>query len=84
VFEQECALLIPFTSAFQGYSETECRVSRTCLVRYDRNHYSVDSTLAGKTATVRASAERIKVISNGVLVADHPRQFGRDNTIYDP
>jgi transposase len=84
MFEQERAHLIPFTSAFQGYSETECRVSRTCLVRYDRNHYSVDSKLAGKTATVRASAERIKVISNGVLVADHPRQFGRDHTVYDP
>jgi len=84
MFEQERSHLIPFTSAFQGYSETECRVSRTCLVRYDRNHYSVDSKLAGKTATVRASAERIKVISNGVLVADHPRQFGRDNTVYDP
>jgi len=84
VFEQERAVLIPVSTGFEGYSETECRVSTTCLIRYDRNHYSVDSKLAGKTATIRASAERIKVISNGVLVADHPRQFGRDNVVYDP
>mgnify|MGYP001815031239 FL=1 len=84
VFEEERSKLIPVNSAFQGYSETECRVSSTCLVRYDRNHYSVDSKLAGKTATIRASAERIKVVSNGILVADHPRQFGRDNVVYNP
>ena len=84
VFTEEHTSLIPITAEFQSYSETECRVSSTCLVRYDRNHYSVDSKLAGKTATIRASAERIKVVSNGVLVADHPRQFGRDNVIYDP
>lgn len=84
MFEQERSSLIPVSSAFQGYSETECRVSSTCLVRYDRNHYSVDSKLAGKTATIRASAERIKVVSNGMLIADHPRQFGRDNVVYDP
>lgn len=84
VFEEEHPSLIPVSSVFQGYSETECRVSSTCLVRYDRNHYSVDSKLAGRTATIRASADRIKVVSNGILVADHPRQFGRDNVVYDP
>jgi transposase len=84
VFEEERASLIPIGSEFQGLAETECRVSSTCLVRYDRNHYSVDSKLAGKTATIRASAERIEVISNGKLVASHPRQFGRDNVVYDP
>jgi len=84
VFTEEQASLIPLSSEFQGYAETECRVSSTCLVRYDRNHYSVDSRLAGKTATVRAGAERITVISNGKVVADHPRQFGRDHVVYDP
>lgn len=84
VFEEESPSLIPVSSMFQGYSETECRVSSTSLIRYDRNHYSVDSKLAGKTATIRASADRIKVISNGRLVADHPRQFSRDKVMYDP
>lgn len=84
VFSEERKSLIPTPIFFQGYSDTECRVSSTCLVRYDRNHYSVDSRFAGKTATVRASAERITVISNSQLVADHPRQFSRDKVVYDP
>jgi hypothetical protein len=84
MFEQERQHLIATPHPFHGYVDTECRVSSTSLVRYDRNHYSVDSTLAGRTATVRAHADRIVVISNGACVADHPRQFGRDKVIYDP
>lgn len=34
--------------------------------------------------SVRASAERIKVISNSHLVAAYPRQFGRDKVVSDP
>ncbi len=83
-FIEEKSSLIPNITAFQGYIDTESRISSTCLIRYDRNHYSVDSKLAGNTATVRASADRIKVISNGEIVADHPREFGRDKVIYDP
>ena len=84
VFQEEKGRLISTTTPFQGYIDTECRVSSTCLIRYDRNHYSVDSKLVGNTATVRASADRIKVISNGEIVADHPRQFGRNKVVYDP
>jgi len=84
VYEEEKLSLIPAPFPFHGYIDTECRVSSTSLIRYDRNHYSVNSKLAGKTATVRASADRIKVISNGQLVGDHPRQFSRDKVIYDP
>lgn len=84
VFEQERQHLIATPHPFHGYVDTECRVSSTSLVRYGRNHYSVDSTLAGRTAIVRAHADRIVVISNGACVADHPRQFGRDKVIYDP
>lgn len=84
MFQEEKSSLIPTTASFQGYIDTECRVSSTSLIRYDRNHYSVDSKLTGNTATVRASADRIKVISNGEVVADHPRQFGRNKVVYDP
>ena len=33
---------------------------------------------------VRSHAERIVVLCNNVLVADHPRHFRRDQIIYDP
>lgn len=84
VFQEEKETLIKVGSCFAGYVESECRVSSTSLVHYDRNHYSVDSRFAGKTATLRVTADRIRVIGNGELIADHQRQFGRDKTVYDP
>ncbi len=84
VFQDEKNSLISVQSPFAGYSENDCRISNTCLVRYDRNHYSVDCRAAGETATLRATATRILVIWKGEVLADHERQFGRDKTIYNP
>jgi len=41
VFQDEQPSLIPTCVPFNGYSEKECRVSKTGLVGFDRNHYSV-------------------------------------------
>ena len=84
VFEQEQASLLPAGPLFDGFTERECRVTRTSLISYDRNQYSVESAMAGQTVTVRAGADRIRVIKNGSVVGEHVRQFGRDKTIYDP
>ena len=84
MFQEEQPRLIAVTSSFDGYAEKECMVSSTGLVNYDRNHYSVDSSIAGQTATVRATAGLIQVVKNGAVAGEHIRQFGRDKTIYDP
>ncbi len=84
VFKAEQASLIPVTTTFSGYVEKECSVSSTGLIRYDRNHYSVDCKMVGKTVTVRASARQIQIVSNGEIVGEHDRRFSRDKTIYDP
>lgn len=70
VFLEEKGLLIDVGSPFDGYAESECRVSTTSLVRYDRNHYSVDSRFAAKAVTVRVTATRIRVFGNGEMIAD--------------
>ncbi len=84
VFEEERASLLPFNTPFDGSTEKECRVSRTSLISYDRNQYSVESKVAGQTVTIRAGAGLIRVIKDGDVVGEHTRQFGRDKTIYDP
>ena len=38
----------------------------------------------GRMVLVRSHAERIVVLFNDEVVADHPRQFRRDQIIYDP
>lgn len=84
LFQEEQSSLIPITTPFDGYAEKECRVTSTSLVNYDRNQYSVSSKVAGKTATIRATADLIQVIKDGEVVGEHVRRFGRGRTIYDP
>jgi hypothetical protein len=50
----------------------------------DHNRYSVDARAAGRMVLVRSHAERIVVLCNDEIVANHPRNFRRDQIIYDP
>ena len=50
----------------------------------DHNRYSVDARAAGQMVLVRSHAERIVVLFNNDVVANHPRHFRRDQIIYDP
>jgi len=85
VYEQEeRPALIAMDLPFDGCTEKTVRVSSTCLVHFDRNHYSVDSARAKRTAQVRVYADRVVVVSDGEVIAEHVRHFGRDKTIYDP
>jgi hypothetical protein len=80
----EQAVLQPVVAPFDGFHESEHAVSGTCLISFDRNRYSVSARVARRAVQVRAYADRIVVRCDGEVVADHPRFFGRDRTIYDP
>jgi transposase len=82
--QQERPQLIRVELPFDGFVERTVRVSTTSLVAFDRNHYSVDSARAKRTAQVRAYADRVVILSDGEVIGEHRRQFGRDKTIYDP
>jgi transposase len=85
VFEaDERPALVPYAGPFDGFHEVDVAASRTSLVRYDHNRYSVASGAAGRTVQLRAYAERITVFMNGEAVGEHPRCFGRNQTIYNP
>ncbi|GGD78296.1 hypothetical protein GCM10008012_22550 [Rhizobium anhuiense] len=59
-------------------------MSKTCTVRFDINKYSALSTAVGRPVEVHAYAEKIAIRQDGVNVGEHPRCFGRGETIYDP
>jgi hypothetical protein len=69
---------------FDGYAERPARVTPSSLVTYDRNRYSVDCSHVGKIVQVRVYAGRIVIVSEGRVVGEHERHFGRDKTIFDP
>jgi len=84
VFETERAALVPLGSRFDGCRTMQAAVSKTCLVRFDNNKYSVSSRAVGRPVEIHAYAERIVIRQDGVVVGEHARSFGRGRTIYDP
>jgi transposase len=84
VFEAERTSLVPVPGRFDGFHAVTASVSKTCLVSYDRNKYSVSSRAVGRPVEVHAYAERIVIRQDGAIVGEHARCSGRYQTIYDP
>ena len=84
VFEAERPQLVPYAGRFDGFHSVPAAVSKTCLVRFDNNKYSVMASAVGRPVEIRAYAERIEIRQDGRLVGDHPRCFGRGRSIFDP
>ena len=84
MFEAERPSLVSYTGRFDGFHAVPASVSKTCLVRFDNNKYSVTASAVGRPVEVRAYADRIELRQDGQLVGEHRRCFGRDQTIYDP
>src|ERR1700733_13024209 len=84
VFEAERPKLVPYAGRFDGFHAVPASVSKTCLVRFDNNKYSVAASAVGRPVEVHAYADRIVIRQDGRSVAEHPRSFGRGETIYDP
>jgi transposase len=84
VFEAERPKLVPYAGRFDGFHSVPASVSKTCLIRFDNNKYSVAASAVGRPVEVYAYADRIVIRQDGRIVAEHPRSFDRGNTIYDP
>ena len=84
VFEEERPKLIPYRGRFDGFHALPASVSKTCLVRFDNNKYSVSASAVGRPVDIHAYADRIVIRQDGRMVAEHPRRYGRGETVYDP
>ena len=84
VFEEERPKLVPYRGRFDGFHALAASVSKTCLVRFDNNKYSVSASAVGRPVEIHAYADRIVIRQDGRAVAEHARRYGRGETIYDP
>jgi hypothetical protein len=81
VFEEERANLIAIPGRFDGFHAVTASASKTCLVSFDKNKYSVSSRAVGRPVEIQVYAHRIVIRQDG---GEHPRSFGRGETVYDP
>jgi hypothetical protein len=84
MFEAERPSLVGYVGRFDGFHAVPASVSKTCLVRFDNNRYSVAADAVGRPVEIRAYADRIELRQDGRPVGEHRRCFGRDQTIFDP
>jgi transposase len=84
MFEAERPSLVRYAGRFDGFHAVPAAVSKTCLVQFDKNKYSVSAHAVGRPVEIRAYADRIELRQDGRIVGDHRRCFGRDQTVFDP
>jgi hypothetical protein len=84
VFEEERPKLVRLRGRFDGFHEVTASVSKTCLVRFDNNKYSVNASAVGAPVDLHAYADRIVIRQKGRVVAEHARAFRRGATIFNP
>src|SRR6201995_4930138 len=84
VFEEERPKLVAYRGRFDGFHALPAAVSKTCLVRFDKNRYSVNASAVGRPVDIHAYADRVVIRQDGRVVGEHRRSFGRGETVYDP
>jgi transposase len=60
------------------------RLARDHYIRLDSNDYSVDPAVIGRRIEMLADLDRVRVLCEGRLVADHERAWAKHQTIADP
>ncbi|WP_419740056.1 IS21 family transposase [Ruegeria sp.] len=83
-FQQEKPLLTHLQKPFVGFREKTVAVSRTCLINFERNKYSVEARAVGRQVQLQVYATRIVLRQDGEIVGEHERCFGRGKTIFNP
>src|SRR3990167_1069965 len=83
MLEQERAHMMPMPAQFDGYVESSARVSSTCLINVQRNHYSVPCELACKMVSVRLYPQQVIAVFGDAVVACHERLTERGYVRYD-
>lgn len=76
VWADEQPHLMALPPPFDGFVEHTKRVSPTCLLNFERDRYSVPSPFANRAVSLRVYAERLVVVAEGEVIAEHVRLLG--------
>jgi transposase len=87
-WREELESLMPVPTAFDGFVEHNKRVSSTCLITYEHNRYSVPASFANRVVSLRVYADRLVIVAEASVIAEHIRVFRRSHkgpgkTVYD-
>lgn len=85
VLEEDRAAMLPLPPvAFEARRLESRKVTSLSLVRFDRNDYSVPTDYAYHPVTVVGGLDRVRFLVHDRVVAEHVRDWQRENVHYNP
>lgn len=77
-WEAEKAALKPLPQMrFDGARYKEAKINRYSMVQFETNRYSVPTRYVGEKVTIKATANEVKILDKGTVIASHKRVYGR-------
>jgi transposase len=85
LLEEDVRAMLPLPEQpFEARRIEACQSNSLSLVRFDRNDYSVPTQYAHRAVTSVGGIERVRFIVQDQVVAEHPRDWDKENVHYDP
>jgi transposase len=81
--DRQAMLALPPVPPATGW-RASARLARDHYIRLDSNDYSVHPAVIGRRVEVAADLDRVRVLCEGKVVADHERVWAWHQTISDP
>ncbi len=85
LLEEDCRAMLPLPQTpFEAQRVETCRANSLSLVRFDRNDYSVPTAHAHHAIVAVGGIERVRFVAQDQVVAEHLRDWDKENVHYDP
>lgn len=83
VLNEERPHLLPFKPPYDAARRKELRVNKYSVINVDQNKYSVPDYLVGKFVKAKIYTDKIKIYYKDNLIAEHIRNYGVHEWIFD-
>jgi transposase len=85
LLEDDRRAMLPLPpNPFEARRVEPCQASSLSLVRFDCNDYSVPTQYAHQAMMAIGGIEKVRFVVRDRVVAEHPRDWGKENVHYDP
>jgi transposase len=81
--DRQAMLRLP-ADRFEARRVDNGKANSLSLVRFDRNDYSVPTQYAHRKVVAVGSLDRVRIIADSHLIAEHVRDWESENVHYDP
>jgi transposase len=85
LLDEDVRAMLPLPAQpFEARRVETCQANSLSLVRFDRNDYSVPTAYAHHAVMAIGGIERVRLVVQDQVVAEHLRDWDKENVHYDP